>query len=66
MWTSEADEPILGDKHVFVAEPNVEDFARGLEEALNADVEGKVDLSDFIWDKYFETVYRAVIVAING
>ena len=65
VWTSEADEPILGDKHVFVADPNVEDFARGLEEALNTDVEGKVDLSDYTWNKYFETVYRAAIEAIN-
>ena len=65
VWTSEADEPILGDKHVFVAEPNVADFARGMEEALNTDVEGNVDLSDYTWDKYFETVYGAVVEAIN-
>ena len=43
----------------------VADFARSLEEALNADVEGKVDLSDYTWDKYFETVYGAVIEAID-
>lgn len=66
VWTSEADEPILGDKHVFVADPTVEDFAKSLEEALNTDVEGKVDLSDYTWDKYFETVYGAVVDAING
>ena len=65
VWTSEADEPVLGDEHVFVAEPTVADFARSLEEALNADVEGKVDLSDYTWDKYFETVYGAVIEAID-
>ena len=66
VWTSEADEPVLGDKHVFVAEPNVKDFARGLEEALNTDVEGNVDLSDYTWDKYFETVYDAVVEAVDG
>lgn len=65
VWTSEADEPVLGDEHVFVAEPNVVDFAKGLEEALNTDVEGKVDLSDYTWEKYFETVYGAVIGSIN-
>ena len=65
VWTSEADEPILGDKHVFVAEPNVEDFAKGLEEALNTDVEGNVDLSDYAWDKYFEAVYDAAIEAVD-
>ena len=66
VWTSEADEPVLGEEHVFVAEPNVEDFARGLEEALDTDVEGNVDLSDYTWDKYFETVYGAVVEAIDG
>ena len=66
VWTSEADEPVLGDKHVFVAEPNEKDFAKGLEEALNTDVEGKVDLSEYTWDKYFEIVYNAVIGATDG
>ena len=61
VWTTEADEPILGDEHVFLADPVVEDFAIGLEEAINADAKGKADLSDYTWDKYFETVYRAVI-----
>ena len=65
VWTSEADEPILGDEHVFVADPNVKDFARGFEEALNTDIEGKVNLSDYTWDKYFETVYGAVVAAID-
>jgi len=66
VWTSEADEPVLEDEHVFVAEPNVEDFARGLEDALNTDVKEKVDLSGYTWDKYFETVYGAVVEAIDG
>lgn len=64
VWTSEADEPILKDKHVFLAEPNVEDFARGLEEALNTNVEEKMNLSNYTWGKYFETVYGAVVEAI--
>ena len=51
---------------MFTADPNVEDFARGLEGALNSDVKGKMDLSNYTWDKYFETVYSAVIEAING
>ena len=59
VWTSEADEPILNDKHVFLADPNVEDFARALEEALNTKVGGKLDLSGYTWDNYFETVYVA-------
>ena len=60
VWTTEADEPILEDKHVFLADPTVDDFARGLEEALNTFVEGRVDLSKFTWDKYFETAYVAI------
>jgi glycosyltransferase involved in cell wall biosynthesis len=66
VWTSEADEPILGDKHVFLADPTVEDFARGLEEALNIHIDEKVNLTNYTWNKYFETVYGAVIEAING
>jgi glycosyltransferase involved in cell wall biosynthesis len=65
VWTSEADEPILGDSHVFVAEPNEEDFADGLEEALNTKVEEETDLSDYTWEMYFETVYRAIVEPVK-
>ena len=65
VWTSEADQPILKEKHVFVANPNVEDFAKGLERAINAEVKGKLDLSQYTWDRYFETVYDAVLDAIS-
>jgi len=65
VWTTEADEPVLGDKHVFLAHPTVEDFAKGLEKALNTPVEGEIDLSDYTWDRYFETVYNAAIEAVN-
>ena len=66
VWTSEADEPILGEEHVFLADPIIDDFARGLEEALNTNIEAKMDLSGYTWDKYFETVYGAVVEAVNG
>ena len=59
VWTTEADEPILKDRHVFLADPTVKDFSRGLEEALNTHIEGKVNLSDYTWNRYFETVYSA-------
>ncbi len=65
VWTSEADEPILVDKHVFIADPNSKDFARAIEEALNTNVEGTVDLSNFTWDRYFEKVYIAAVDAIK-
>jgi len=64
--TSEADEPFLQDKHVFLADPNVEDFAKKLHIALNTDVSGKIDLSDYTWDKYFETVYIAACRVVQG
>lgn len=58
VWTSEADEPVLGNNHVFVANPNVEEFAGALEKAINTNIEEKIDLSDYTWEKYFETVYK--------
>jgi glycosyltransferase involved in cell wall biosynthesis len=65
VWTSEADEPVLDDSRVFVADPNVGDFARGLSEALGARVEGKPDLSAYTWEKYFDTVYAAALEAVT-
>lgn len=59
VWTSEADEPVLTDKHVFVANPTVDEFAEALEKALNTKVKGKIDLSEYTWDKYFERVYES-------
>jgi glycosyltransferase involved in cell wall biosynthesis len=65
VWTTEADEPVLEDSHIFLADPTVDDFVKGLEEALSAEVKGKSDLSNYTWDKYFETVYSAAKDAIN-
>jgi len=65
VWTSEADEPILQDKHVFVADPTVEDFARGLEKAINTNIKGKPDVSHYTWEKYFETVYKVAVEATS-
>jgi len=66
VWTSEADEPILNDKHVFLADPTVKDFARKLGEALNTDVNEEIDLSNYTWDRYFETVYEAVLKGLSS
>lgn len=60
VWTTELSEPVSTDQHVFLADPNVEDFARGLREALNADVKEKVDLSEYTFEKYFETVFGVI------
>lgn len=66
VWTTEADEPILDDKHVFLADPTIDEFAKGLQKALDTHVEGKIDLSNYTWEKYFETVYSAAIGAVNN
>ncbi|RLC92978.1 MAG: hypothetical protein DRI39_07095 [Chloroflexi bacterium] len=65
VWTSEADEPVLDDSRVFVADPTISDFARGLSQALDARVEGKPDLSAYTWDRYFDTVYAAALEAVT-
>ncbi len=61
VWTTEADEPVLTNCHVFLAEPTVDSFAWGLEKAINSNMDGGVDLSDYTWDKYFDTVYKAAL-----
>lgn len=65
IWTSEADEPVLSDPHVFVADPTVDAFAKALEIALNTEIKSKIDLSQYTWDKYFEKVYNACIDVIQ-
>lgn len=65
VWTSEADEPVLSLPHVFVANPTVDEFAKALEKALNTNINGKIDLSQYTWDKYFEKVYKVCIEVIN-
>lgn len=65
VWTSEADEPILSDPHVVVADPTVDAFAKALETALNIEIDSKIDLSQYTWDKYFENVYNACIDVIQ-
>jgi glycosyltransferase involved in cell wall biosynthesis len=45
---------LLATGHVFTAYPSVEAFAKVLNEALTAEVETKIDPSDYTWDKYFD------------
>jgi glycosyltransferase involved in cell wall biosynthesis len=60
VWTTEADEPILNDEHVFLADPTVDDFTRGLEKALKSNINEKPDLSNYTWDNYFGTILAAL------
>jgi glycosyltransferase involved in cell wall biosynthesis len=66
VWSSEmeTDESILKSGLVFVANPTVKDFAREIENALTAKVKGRVDLSDYTWDKYFDKINHACEEAI--
>ena len=56
VWTTEmeTDEFLAQNKHIFVAEPTVNDAARALEEALTTEVTEKNDLSNYASDMYFE------------
>jgi len=65
VWTSEADEPILKDEHVFVVDPTIEDFARGIEKAINTPLENKPDLANYTWENYFETVYQVAAKSVS-
>jgi len=62
VWTSEADEPILTDPHVFVADPTPESFATATAHALESKVTGKPNLDLYTWKHYFDTVYEMAIV----
>lgn len=65
VWTTEADEPITHDEHVFLADPTVEHFAQGLENAFNTVVQRKVNLTNYTWYKYFSVVYSVAMKAIE-
>lgn len=60
VWTSEAEEPVLDHPHIFLADPNLEDFTRGLEKALFTEVSEKIDLTRLTWDHYFSTVEEEI------
>lgn len=60
VWTTEADQPILNNKYTFLANPTVNEFAIGLEKALNTEVTDKLSLEDYTWDNYFNTIYSSI------
>jgi glycosyltransferase involved in cell wall biosynthesis len=67
VWTSEAEEPVLTLPGVHIADPVVEDFARGLLCALNdASRPPAEKLEQYSWGKYFEGVEQALVQAIPG
>ena len=56
VWSSEMeiDESLKGNKHIFVADPTVNDFTLAIERALSAEVTEKNDMSNYTWDVYFQ------------
>jgi glycosyltransferase involved in cell wall biosynthesis len=63
VWTTEieTDEFLAQNKHIFVAEPTVNDAARALEEALSTEVTEKNDLSSYASDVYFESLSKELL-----
>ena len=54
VWSSEMemDEVIAANRHIFPADPTIDDFAKAITRALTTDVRGKNYLSMYTWDKY--------------
>lgn len=55
VWSTEMeiDEHLATNKHIFVAKPTVDDFAKAIKRALNTEILEKDDVSDYTWDNYF-------------
>lgn len=59
VWSTEMeqDENIVMNKHIFVANPTVDDFAAAIKRALNTEVAENYDLSEYSWDAYFSKIW---------
>jgi glycosyltransferase involved in cell wall biosynthesis len=64
VWSTEMeiDEHLRGNKHVFAANPTVNDFAIAIEKALTTEVTEGNDLSIYTWDKYCEAIMKELIM----
>ena len=60
VWSTEMeiDEILKGNRHIFAANPTVDDFAQAMEKALITEVTEKNDLSHYTWDKYCEGIMK--------
>jgi glycosyltransferase involved in cell wall biosynthesis len=56
VWSTEmeVDDDLSKNRHLFVADPNVNAFAVAIERALNSEIAEINDLSMYAWDKYCE------------
>jgi len=64
VWSTEMeiDEHLAGNRHIFVAHPTVDDFARVMEEALTTEVTpAKTDnLAVYTWDNFCKRVFMEI------
>ena len=60
VWSTEMEigEHLAGNKHIFAANPTVDDFAQAIEKALTTEVTERNDLSAYTWDNYCEGIMR--------
>jgi len=60
VWSTdmEIDEPLKTNKHIFTANPTVNDFEKAIVNALNIEIKEENDLSDYTWDKYFNKIVK--------
>lgn len=67
VWSSEMemDEDLRTNRHVFIADPTVEDFAAAMDRALGADVRTVDDLSKYTWGSYSEQILSALTEAVQ-
>lgn len=67
VWTSEAEEPVLGLPGVHVADPTPYDFAQGLLRALDDPCRPPVEsLQRYSWSQYFGGVEQILLQAMGG
>jgi len=52
----ELDEHLVKNKHIFIADPTVDDLADVIKRALATEVSEKYDVSMYTWDKYCERI----------
>ena len=60
VWSTEMeiDEHLSTNRHIFPANPTVDDFTQAIKKALNTDVRKKDDLSMYTWDTYCGRILR--------
>jgi glycosyltransferase involved in cell wall biosynthesis len=63
VWSSEMemDENLATNRHIFVADPTVDDFARAIKETLTTEVTENDDMSKYTWDEYFKGVMDELV-----